>query len=271
VLELGGALARYARTVLAKWPVTVPGVAFAVLSVIDAARKPSDQIVLPPLVWLVVAMACAIVAQFLVWRDLWIEPVEEAHGQMLRDLGKRLHGQLDAANDPSYSNESAWTPEHIFQAHFPGTAAEIAAYGQALRDERETYSALMETIRLAAFDRFGTVEGWYWGAVFNRSKTHLLEILVGGEIDVAASSGSALVWVTAVVYDGADPQEAEQMLRGWLREVATWPDAAAYRGARAERAARQVHGIAILDPLLHELPIRKARSCAICFPPNPAF
>jgi hypothetical protein len=75
----GKTLTTYSTLVLAKWPASVPTIAFTILAIVDSARSQQHQLVLPPLDWLLVAMACAMVAQLLVWRDLWVEPVEAVH------------------------------------------------------------------------------------------------------------------------------------------------------------------------------------------------
>jgi hypothetical protein len=208
------------------------------------------------------------VAQFLVWRNLWIDKVEESHRQTLRDIAKRLQSQLVADSSPTYDDSVSWTPQHIFRAHFPALATDIASYRQALEDAAQALEAQIDAIDLAAFAEFGLNTGWYQGVVSQRCKTHLDDIIERRELDITVSSSANLVWVADVVYDGPEPQEAERRLRRWLREVAEWPEVDVYRDARARKARSQVRAIFHMDPLLHEQPIRKTRGCEICFPPR---
>ncbi len=264
--ELAREVARYARAVADKRIASLPGLLFAVLGVIDAARPSSKQIGLPPLVWLIIAMACLMGAQFLVWRDAWLEPVEPIHGGALRSLAARIRGQVSQAQAPSYSDEGSWTASHMFDAHFPKTAAGIAYYGRTVSRESAAHDAFFEALKLEAFARFQGA-GWMWGGIYDRCKTHLVGVMRRGALGLEVR-GTVLVWATTVLYDGPDADGAQKTLLTWLRALPDTPTGRSYREAREERAKAQALVLSTLDPFLHNLAIHKALECRVCFPPR---
>lgn len=136
----GQSVGSYLALVGKKWPLTaLAAITFAwgiLEKVLGQGHIPS----IPEWVWVGVPVVCVMLAQFLVWRDLWINKVEESHGQTLRAIAKRLQGQLAADDSPTYDDSLSWVPRHIFRAHFQTLAADINSCQQAFEARHRRWS-----------------------------------------------------------------------------------------------------------------------------------
>ncbi len=256
----------YLRALLGKRVVSATTIATAALTATDAFRGSHDQLLLSARWWLILTVVGVMVAQFLVWRDLWIDKVEPAHGKKLYALAARLREQIANFDYPTYTDSGSFTPEDMFRAHFRSLAAAIDEYDQGLRDRYEAKQVSLAALEKAMPMRFLRGEGWYWVDIHDQCKAHL-DGIVGG-LDISVSGHGNLVWGTRVVYDGSDPHDAEAQLRTWLRELPDNPERVAFREADERAIGAQLSAIFRIDPLLERQPIRKARECKICFPPK---
>ncbi len=245
---MGGQTMRaYATRLRSKWPFLAFSFGFTVLAVVNSARSASEQFVLPSWAWGLIALGCLNVAQFLAWRDLWVDDVDPDHGDKLRAIAGRLREQLQGARVPTYTDEAlaAWAAEHMFQAHFPAIARVVASYGHELATTEQARGTLIQKVfNGGAFERFGQVSGWSWGGVAKRCETHLKEIIEGKELDITTNGHGAVVWTTTIVFNGyglADPVgaagDAAMQLKEWVTAIRHSPEADAYRKASNARPA----------------------------------
>ncbi len=267
----------YGNQLRSKLPFLVFSLGFTVLAVVNSLRSASHQIVLPSWAWGLIALGCLSVAQFLIWRDLWVDDVDPDHGDKLRVIAERLRGQLQGAQPPIYPDEAlaGWAMEHMFRAHFPRTAKDVASYGQALAAAQQARETLIQKVfKQGAFERFGQVEGWSWGGVAQRSETHLTDIIDGNELDIRTNDDGGVVWTTTIVFNAyglADPLDAAaaaEQLKAWASEASHSAEADDYRIAAKEWPAFCLAALHRLDPVVHGQRIRKDRRCNICFPPK---
>ncbi|HEV7942867.1 MAG TPA: hypothetical protein VGP17_08720 [Solirubrobacteraceae bacterium] len=269
----------YLSRLRSKWPFLVFSVVFTGLAIANTALPSKEQIAIPAWAWGLIALGCLAVAQFLAWRDLWIEDADPTHAETLRGFAKGLHTQIQGGQAPSYPNQvlASWTPQHIFEAHCPNAAKLVRRYTEAHAEGEQTEKALVQTVfKDGAFKRFGNKVGWSWAAIAKRCETHMQDILRGGEMDIGTSpEGDAVVWTTTIVFNGygmADPvgaaTEAATQLKEWISTVWRSPEANAYREASESQATFCLAALHKLEPLLYDQRIRKSRGCQICFPPR---
>lgn len=265
----------YARHLRTQLPFLVFSLGFTVLAVVNSLRSSSHQLGLPGWGWGLIALACLNVAQFLVWRDVWVDDVAPDHSEKLRDIAKRLLAQLQGSQPPTYPDEAlaAWAAEHMFRAHFPKIAEAVASYAKALTAAHQAREALIQDVfKRGAFERFGQAPGWSWGGIAQRCETHLQEIIEGKPLDIQPNAHSKTVaWTATVVFDVyglSQPDGAAEQLKEWVSAIGHSSEADAYRTATTERAAFSLAALHLLDPVIHGQRIRRARRCQICFPPR---
>jgi hypothetical protein len=267
----------YVKLLLGKRVVSAATSIAAALTAIDAFRGSHDQLLLSARWWLIVTVLGVMLAQFLVWQDFWRDEVEPRHGEDLRELAKKLRRQLHAGIVPTYTDGAlaAWTAPHIFGTHFPDIAKTLKAYEQETHNVETARATLVDTVITKGAERvFGRTEGWSPKAIAKRSKTHLDSILKGEKQALGLTQG-VVSWLGDPVLDPAYastpvevPSDALALLEDWLDGVSRSPKADAYRSGVEARAAMTLRGLALLDPLLYEEPIRKVPGCQICFPPK---
>jgi len=277
VLDTEASFVVYLKLLVGKRVVSAPTIIAAALTAIDAFRGSHDQLLLSARWWLIVTVLGVMLAQYLVWRDFWRDEVEPRHGEDLRELAKKLHGQLHAGIVPTYTDGmvAAWTAPHIFGTHFPDIAKTLKAYERERDNVEAAMATLVDTVITKGAERvFDRTKGWSPKAIMKRSKTHLDSILKGEKQALGLTQG-IVSWLGDPVLDPAYastpvevPSDALALLEDWLDGVSRLPEADAYRSASDVRVAMTLRGLALLDPLLYEEPIRKVPGCQICFPPK---
>jgi hypothetical protein len=269
----------YGRHLRSKWPFLFFSFCFTVLAVVNTLRTETHQLVLPWWAWALIALGCLNVAQFLAWRDLWVDDVEADHAEKLRILATRLSNQVRRGETPTYLDDAlaAWVTEHMFRMHFPKTAETVASYQSALATAQQAKETLIQTVfKEGAFQRFGQSPGWSWGGIARRCETHLKDIIDASKLDIRADVHSeSVVWTTNVVFNAqglAEPEgaavTAAEQLNEWVESIGRSPEADAYRVATKAHAAHMLAALRRLDPLVHGQRIRRAHRCQICFPPR---
>jgi hypothetical protein len=277
VLDNEASFVVYVKLLLGKRVVSAPTSIAAALTAIDAFRGSHDQLLLSARWWLIITVLGVMLAQFLVWRDFWRDEVEPRHGEDLRELAKKLHGQLHTGIVPTYTDGTlaAWTAPHIFGTHFPDIAKTLKAYERERDNLEAARATLVDTVITKGAERvFDRTKGWSPKAIVKRSKTHLDPILKGEKQALGLTHG-VVSWLGDPVLDPAYasapvevPSDALALLEDWLDRVSRSPEADAYRSSVEARAATKLGGLALLDPLLYGQPIRKVPGCQICFPPK---
>jgi hypothetical protein len=276
----GRALRAYGGQLRPKWPFLAFSLAFTVLAVVNSTRAASEQFALPYWAWGLIALGCLSVAQFLAWRDLWVDDVEPNHANELRAIARRLREQLNGTEVPTYTDEAAlaaWAVEHMFQAHCSEIAEKVESCREELITAEQARAALIENVfKQGAFDRFGAMAGWSWGGIAQRCETHLREVIDGGggTLDIRADTGSGcVVWTTTVVFDARDVADrdgataaAVALLLEWIAGIRHSREAVAYREALQAATAYRLAALHLLDPVAHGQRIRKTHRCRICFP-----
>jgi hypothetical protein len=268
-------LAAYTKRLRPQWPFLVFTVGFTVLAIVNTQRSASEQIALPAATWGLIALGCLSIAQFFLWRSMWVDPVEGSHEQRLRDIARGLKADNEAGNEPRYTDGISGDPilKRMFEAHYRDAATLIDRSRKAtLRafEARNTLRGLVTTE--AAVSRFPQDEGWKPWSVADCARTHLEAILAREEMRLdSPSKGDTLSWPSMVIWDVPDApsgavDEAKGHLLSWVTEIADSAEAkAVHREAgnvdRTRAAAREA-----LEPILHDAPIKKARRCEICFP-----
>lgn len=262
-----------------KWPFVAFSIGFTVLAIVNAALPANKQLALSSWAWGLIALVCLSVAQFLAWRDLWIDDVEADHAEKLRLIATRLSNQIQGGQTPTYPDDAlaAWVAEHMFRTHFPKTAEAVASYQRAFATAQQAKETFIKTVfKDGAFQRFGATPGWSSGGIARRCETHLQDIIDANKLDIRADVHSkTVVWTTNVVFDAhglAEPEgaavKAAEQLNEWITTAGRSLEADAYRAATKAHATHMLAALHRLDPLVHGQRIRRARGCQICFPPR---
>jgi len=136
-----------------------------ILAIHNGVRPPSKPAVLPIWLWIAIAVASLIVAQFLVWRDSRALRISPQHEQRLRVMADKLNAQIDGNATPVYTDGSTGASilKEMFSAHFADTVTGIEKADKAERRVDEADKAFKRRSTAALGGNLGKTTAGTWG------------------------------------------------------------------------------------------------------------
>jgi hypothetical protein len=264
-------LTLYLRLVREKWPLAIPALATTILAGVSFGLGKKHPLLLPGVGWLLLAAACLITAQFLVWRDTHHGPVDPPHADRLRTIAGKIYERVNANALPLYTDGNSQAPllRKMFSAHFPMATRRIEAYRSARQRQEDADAAIVHLIETEAPKRFPGESGWFPDKLIRCCCLEAIQLVTSdADVPIALDGASpSLIWRSAshVLRQQAGPHQMAEV-QNWVHEIFGSEEANEYgRAIEATNQAR-LEAIEALDPVVYDLPVRKAAGCTVCFP-----
>jgi hypothetical protein len=269
---LGG----YVRALLAKWPLASTSIFAAILGIVDTWRKPSNQFILSPDKWLLIAGCSLVLAQYLVWKDLVVSPIPPAHADMLVKIATFAKRAIDNERSCDYSDglETNSYIRRVFEAHFPKLVRCVDAWNPLLTEvesaRRDYYDGANNQIhaqfKVGSGRRPITISpalSQYIELNIRKSSFPRVEL---------TSTEAAVYWNGQIVVDLYDPTghliQSADIRTNELEEFVDWatatPQLNVYKQKVDERQIQQAKALDMLYPIIHGDIFRRVRRCPRC-------
>ena len=253
----------------------VPAALTAGLAVVPVILGRTHPFLLSGPVWLVIAVGCLSVSQFLVWRDSEVIPVSPAHAEQLRAIARELRKEANDGHpgtEPVYTDGQTQLREFAaaFRAHFPTQTKQVEEWRSLLDRYLQCWGGLEVQMRQSVSERFRPEEGWDSDSIAKQVWDRRMDFVSNPEqaseryFRNYTASELELVGSERISYWGGDAEA----VRAWAREFFVPSAGSGVLDARKAVSASKASVSRALEPLIsvEGAPVRHERACPICSP-----